>query len=247
MEEILETVGESFVSFVAVDFQKPLRCIGSSVQGFFDNLDGFHGHILSAHKSKEMQLPAMRCSKNGLGHYTIHVQFQKTDMKYFLAGLIRGICKHVLEKDTHVNVENTNVTHEYRFTYNISERARKCSLCKEHHCGACEDRKSNPPRELGMKVMTFCSSFPFHFILDKKLQIVQLGTSLMRIIATHLQSKGSHFGTYFDLIKPTIHMTFSAFLSRINTTFELVSKVGFTSNGETISQVRIYALLNFSL
>jgi guanylate cyclase soluble subunit alpha len=237
MNEVYETLGESFSSIVSFDYEKELRCIGSSIQEFFNNLDGFHSHILSTQVSKDLLLPAMSCSEKEKGKFTIRVYFLKTEMRHFTTGLIRGLAKYVLRKDTRVNMQNINSIHENKIIYDVSEIARKCSLCEELHCDTHENSRSTLPSDLGMKVMTFCSSFPFHFILDKKLQIVQLGASLMRIVSAHIQSKGSHFGTYFELIKPIIHMTFSSFLSRINTTFELVSKVGFTSYRENMSHV----------
>uniref|UniRef100_A0A0L8IHS4 guanylate cyclase n=1 Tax=Octopus bimaculoides TaxID=37653 RepID=A0A0L8IHS4_OCTBM len=78
---------------------------------------------------------------------------------------------------------------------------------------------SSNPADLKIGVRTFCKTFPFHVIFDRDLQITQLGSALMKMIAPEIASKGLFFGTYFELKRPRVRMDYMSFLARVNSTF----------------------------
>jgi guanylate cyclase soluble subunit alpha len=50
---------------------------------------------------------------------------------------------------------------------------------------------SNHPCDLPMGVSTFCKAFPWHLLLDVKLQMVQIGAGFMRLFGQSLAEQGS--------------------------------------------------------
>ncbi|CAE1259698.1 GUCY1A [Acanthosepion pharaonis] len=104
------------------------------------------------------------------------------------------------------------------------------SLLPEHH-----SHVSNQPSDSKISVMTFCKTFPFHVIFDRNLQITQLGSALMKMIAPSISTKGLFFGTYFELVRPRVKMDYMSFLSRVNSTFVL-STTQFSRGSEAINE-----------
>lgn len=69
---------------------------------------------------------------------------------------------------------------------------------------------------------TFCRAFPWHFMIDRHLQLVQLGSGFMRLFGSDLKEMGCRFYTYFDIKKPKIDPDFQTILKRANIPFILV-------------------------
>ena len=105
------------------------------------------------------------------------------------------------------------------------------SLLPEHH-----SHVSTHPSDSKISVMTFCKTFPFHVIFDRHLQITQLGSALMKMIAPNISTKGLFFGTYFELVRPRVKMDYMSFLSRVNSTFVLRT-TQFSRGSDAINEV----------
>nr|4GJ4_A Chain A, Soluble guanylyl cyclase alpha-1 subunit [Manduca sexta]4GJ4_B Chain B, Soluble guanylyl cyclase alpha-1 subunit [Manduca sexta]4GJ4_C Chain C, Soluble guanylyl cyclase alpha-1 subunit [Manduca sexta]4GJ4_D Chain D, Soluble guanylyl cyclase alpha-1 subunit [Manduca sexta] len=75
-------------------------------------------------------------------------------------------------------------------------------------------------------VASFAKAFPWHFITDKRLELVQLGAGFMRLFGTHLATHGSSLGTYFRLLRPRgVPLDFREILKRVNTPFMFALKM----------------------
>lgn len=55
---------------------------------------------------------------------------------------------------------------------------------------------SHRANDLKMGVTSFCKAFPWHLVLDKRLEFVQLGTGFMKLFGKCLQQ----FGNYIELV-----------------------------------------------
>uniref|UniRef100_T1KFI7 guanylate cyclase n=2 Tax=Tetranychus urticae TaxID=32264 RepID=T1KFI7_TETUR len=64
---------------------------------------------------------------------------------------------------------------------------------------------SNETKDLLITMKIFCKAFPFHFICDSNLQIVQLGEGLLRIFGGGNRAYGTHISSYFSFQKPEIN------------------------------------------
>lgn len=51
---------------------------------------------------------------------------------------------------------------------------------------------SDQPADLKIGVASFCKAFPWHFVLDRRLQLVQIGAGFMRVFGRHVADKGSY-------------------------------------------------------
>lgn len=81
---------------------------------------------------------------------------------------------------------------------------------------------STEATDLRMGVASFCKAFPWHFVVDRQLELVQLGVGFMRIFGHHLNRLGREISTYFTFTRPCgITLTFHEILKRANTLFVL--------------------------
>lgn len=81
---------------------------------------------------------------------------------------------------------------------------------------------SNEATDLRMGVASFCKAFPWHFVVDRQLELVQLGVGFMRIFGHHLNRLGREISTYFAFTRPHgVTLTFHEILKRANTPFIL--------------------------
>lgn len=79
-----------------------------------------------------------------------------------------------------------------------------------------------PVMDLQMGVVTFCKSFPWHFVIDRRLELVQIGAGFMRLFGCHLATLGTAAATYFEFHRPrSITLSFNEIVKRANTPFVL--------------------------
>ena len=81
---------------------------------------------------------------------------------------------------------------------------------------------STEATDLRMGVASFCKAFPWHFVVDRQLELVQLGVGFMRIFGHHLNRLGREISTYFAFTRPRgVTLIFHEILKRANTPFVL--------------------------
>lgn len=86
-------------------------------------------------------------------------------------------------------------------------------------------RQSSSACDLQMGVASFCKAFPWHFVMDRRLELVQLGAGFMRLFGCVLNRHGTSVATYFEFHRPRgITVSFSEIVKRANTPFVLVLK-----------------------
>lgn len=73
-----------------------------------------------------------------------------------------------------------------------------------------------------MGVAAFCKAFPWHFVIDRRLELVQLGSGFMRLFGCILTTCGTAAATYFEFHRPrSITLSFNEIVKRANTPFVL--------------------------
>jgi guanylate cyclase soluble subunit alpha len=81
---------------------------------------------------------------------------------------------------------------------------------------------SHEAADLRIGVASFCKAFPWHFVVDRNLEFVQLGVGFMRIFGHQLNKHGNDISTFFIFTRPRgVTLTFHEILKRSNTPFVL--------------------------
>jgi len=84
-------------------------------------------------------------------------------------------------------------------------------------------KASRLPDALPLSVATFCRAFPFHVMFNRRLEVVQAGVAMLRLLRRS-DATSFMFADCFTVVKPEMTFSFSAVLARINTTFVVTTK-----------------------
>jgi len=100
-------------------------------------------------------------------------------------------------------------------------------------------------QNIGMS--TFCRAFPWHFMVDRSMQLVQLGVGFIRLFGADLKKMGRHLDTYFQLKKPhQVEPQFDKILKKANSPFVLAVRhvsIGKQESHKAKLQVSLCTLL----
>lgn len=126
-----------------------------------------------------------------------------------------------------------------RFHIHKSELNIEAGTIYRKYSKAFSDATDNLP----IGIPTFCRAFPWHFvigtcknsfcflnnqriqILDRKLELVQLGSGFMRLFGRLLKTSGTSVSTYFEFNRPrSLTLSFNEIVKRANTPFVLALK-----------------------
>lgn len=92
--------------------------------------------------------------------------------------------------------------------------------------------------DLRMGVASFCKAFPWHFVVDRRLEMVQLGAGFMQLFAHDFQTLGTSVATYFEFRRPRgIALCFSEIVKRANTPFVLAIRWPDSKAEERLAEV----------
>lgn len=146
-----------------------------------------------------------------------------------------------LSPDSSNNDKPSNVV-QFIFVYDIKLHLHKTPASKSSPCPASVPKRkldpspttkklSTSPRDLGITVSLFSRAFPWHFVLDRQLHIVQLGSSLLKLFAPtffhnakhleHMTTEGYKVTEFFEFVRPDLgkEISFETVFQRLNTPF----------------------------
>lgn len=84
---------------------------------------------------------------------------------------------------------------------------------------------SNNAEDLSMNSMTFCKAFPWHFIMNEQLELVQMGRGFSKLYKPYMSEYGTQASTYFDFKRPKgLTMNFKDIVRRTYTPFLIALK-----------------------
>ncbi|XP_047736121.1 head-specific guanylate cyclase-like [Hyalella azteca] len=76
-----------------------------------------------------------------------------------------------------------------------------------------------------MNVSTFCSAFPWHFVCDRKMKFIQIGTALVQIYGVKAEKEGDKVSKYFKVVSPErVPLEYKEISARLNTAYVLSIK-----------------------
>ncbi|KAJ2945214.1 hypothetical protein O0L34_g9284 [Tuta absoluta] len=229
--------------------ERAYKCLGTNLTEFLTTLDSVHDVL---HDQDDVQKDDTSeyeanfvCTTPHEGKIELHLTTESEPVAYLLVGSLRAIASRLY--DTQADIRLTSYTNDpRRFRYEINAVPRR-QKSKEDSCelatgDATSLASSTKTSDLKIGVASFCKAFPWHFVTDKRLELVQLGGGFMRLFGTHLASKGSSLGIFFKLIRPRgVPLDFREILKRVNTPFMFGLKIpGSTAEGLEIKGQMVY-------
>ncbi|KAL3267122.1 hypothetical protein HHI36_011262 [Cryptolaemus montrouzieri] len=202
--------------------EKAFRCLGGNLQEFLTTLDGVHD-VLKYQENFEdhdrHETEAFICT---LRDDILQLDFStdRSAIAYLLVGSLKEIAELLYATETEI-VLKRNEHDDRTFSFEI----RPTNKTPDTDSQITKNKPSTPSTrndDLLVDVATFCKAFPWHFVIDRRLELVQLGSGFMQLFGSVLVSLGKAVATYFEFRRPrSIRLTFTDIVKRANTPFVL--------------------------
>ncbi|XP_043476394.1 head-specific guanylate cyclase isoform X2 [Leptopilina heterotoma] len=220
--DFLDHLGQNVIATACVGLlERAFRCLGNDLMAFLTTLDGVNDVV--QHQSGSDNEAEFVCIATP-GALELHFTTDHPSIAYLLVGSLKGIARQFYNDKTDVYILPDPYNIKF-FRYRITpERYAEhlvidddLDVASPHFC-----QLSNEAKDLRIGVASFCKAFPWHFVVDRQLELVQLGVGFMRIFGHHLNSIGRDISTYFVFTRPKgVTLTFHEILKRANTPFVL--------------------------
>ncbi|GFU35678.1 HNOBA domain-containing protein [Trichonephila clavipes] len=210
-EKLLEKVGHGVAQTCLIWFRKGLRFLGNTVEDMWLSVENVR--VASSEGDTSLRVEAIPDGPLQILHHP--------HKKYFapaMIGIIRETAKTLQLVDVMVNLTSVGDDFLYQVTTVSSSKANN-SETKRYI-----EKLSRSPDDLGLSIPIMCKVFPFHIIIDRDMQIVQLGKKLLRLFKAKLNDGERHFSSFFVIQSPKVAVTFEDISQLSNVSFVLVIK-----------------------
>ncbi|CAH1958858.1 unnamed protein product [Acanthoscelides obtectus] len=221
-----ERIGNELISNLlstAGRLERAFRCLGGDLREFLTTLDGVHDVLKyqenATEEPAEPSEAAFICTDCDDEVIQLDFMTDRPAIAALLVGSLKAIARILYSTQAEISVTQSNQDKKH-FRFLIKGTTLTGTLCKQNS----SEEKCIKSR-LQMGVVTFCKAFPWHFVLDRKLELVQLGSGFMRLFGRYLMKCGTSVATYFEFRRPSsITLAFKHIVERTNTPFVLVVK-----------------------
>ncbi|OWF48957.1 guanylate cyclase soluble subunit beta-1-like [Mizuhopecten yessoensis] len=213
---ILEMFGKMFFEFCQESgYDKILQVLGGTTKDFLQNLDALHDHLATIYPG--MRAPSFRCTERESDGATIlHYYSDRPGLEHIVKGIVRTVAKQLHQAEVQVDIlkeKSEDCDHvQFVITDDASQDLVTKAELNEFEHSLSHEKKISPA--------TFSRAFPFHILFDRKMEIQQVGSSLLRVIP-NTTKKGVKIDDLFEMVRPHMDFEFDHILSHINTVFVL--------------------------
>ncbi|XP_058789123.1 head-specific guanylate cyclase [Phymastichus coffea] len=243
-DDFMDKLGQELIATASEGLlERAFRCLGNDLTAFLTTLDGVNDVV--QHESGTETEAEFVCIATR-GALELHFTTEHASIAYLLVGSLKGIARqfyndradvYILPDPYNTKFFRYRITPEH-FSSGVSTTARRPSAEEEDDNSNSKSSAETPedigvpaeprPRlshdaaDLRMGVASFCKAFPWHLVVDRQLEFVQLGVGFMRIFGQHLNKHGRDISTYFVFTRPRgVTLSFHEILKRSNTPFVL--------------------------
>ncbi|XP_076274488.1 guanylate cyclase 1 soluble subunit alpha 2 isoform X2 [Rhynchophorus ferrugineus] len=225
--EFFDKLGQELVTICCSEgMDRAFKCLGSNFKEFLTTLDGVHDVLKYQEDINDGEHPeteaAFVCNASDDTDLYLEFTTEKSAVGHLLVGSLKSIAR-ILYTDRIEVVTSRCWEAKGQFKYHIRR------MDSDSRNGT--DRVTSPLGDsptsdsLPMSISTFCRAFPWHFVIDRRLELVQLGSGFMNLFGCHLKSHGTSVATYFEFHRPrSLTLSFNEIIMRANTPFVLALK-----------------------
>ncbi|XP_020284314.1 head-specific guanylate cyclase [Pseudomyrmex gracilis] len=217
-------LGQELITTTCVGLlERAFRCLGNDLTAFLTTLDGVNDVV--QHQSGSDTEAEFVCIATPEA-LELHFTTDHPSIAYLLVGSLKGIARKFYndKADVYILPDPYNTKFfRYRITPERYSEQLNAEVNDDFDTSSSAFRPlSTEATDLRMGVASFCKAFPWHFVVDRQLELVQLGVGFMRIFGHHLNRLGREISTYFVFTRPHgVTLTFHEILKRANTPFIL--------------------------
>ncbi|XP_050440363.1 head-specific guanylate cyclase [Adelges cooleyi] len=218
--KVIEAVGATLIRECTDDrLIRALKSLGGNLYHFLTTLDGVQD-VLQLDDAQESSSHFTCRPGDEPGVLDLNLRTSRSDGKcvaHLLAGTLSGVATRFYGSRPDVKL-GTHPSDPSLYRYTIRTTAATDADVE----GESIRTLSHQAGDLKMGVTSFCKAFPWHLVLDVRLEFVQLGSGFMKLFGKCLQQFGRSVHTYFKIKRPkNVRLTFEGIVNRANSPFVL--------------------------
>lgn len=189
--------------------ERAFRCLGGTFQEFLNSLDGVYD-VLKL-QEEDMTETGFICAEEGELIFTS----DRPAVAYLLLGILQNLSKKLYNIEPTIKMEliQGEVPH-YRYLFKPEDLA-------EEPAPPAEKIISTDAKDFKMTNATFCKAFPWHFIMNENLDLVQLGSGFSKLFKG-MPNDNLAVNNFFKFKRPqNLPLKFREIVRRTNTPFLL--------------------------
>lgn len=176
--EILVILGEELIATCCTGIiERAFRCLGTDLQEFLGSLDGVYD-VLKLQDEAE-SATGFVCAGEGELIFTA----EKPVVAWLLLGSLKALTRMLYNVNVNIKIEPVEgESRRYRYFFSLAPSTEATSVVEEILKENVEEnqqrlhpKSSSNAADLCMSSQTFCKAFPWHFIMNENLELVQLG------------------------------------------------------------------------
>lgn len=216
--EILVLLGEELIKTCCTGIiARAFKSLGSDLQDFLGALDGVHD-VLKLQDDGETETDFICADDGELIFIT-----ERPVIAWLMLGSLKALTRILYNINASIVIEPFDGDPKcYRYMFNLPDDG---SIIKKKIEPLSTIEIAKISTDLKMSASTFCKAFPWHFIMNENLDIIQLGSGFSKLFRYSLQTHGRHVTTYFHFKRPTgLSIRFRELSRRSNTPFMLAMR-----------------------
>ncbi|XP_040188083.1 guanylate cyclase soluble subunit alpha-1 [Rana temporaria] len=219
VEDVKKSIGEELFKICYEEDQHVLEVVGGSLKDF---LNSFNTHLKQSGQSRTqedgggLQEGSILCLEKDPDYLNVYYFFPNNITALILPGIIKASAYTLYETGVEVqpiprcdNDSNDFIKEPY-LLYSVEVKNTKPSLspCK-------------PQSYVVISAAIFCKTFPFHFMFDTDMNMLQIGDGVKKLLNRKDIPGKTNFEENFEIISPKISRTFSAIMTMLNMQFTI--------------------------
>lgn len=217
------------------------------MQEFLSSLDGVYD-VLKLQEEDETDIGFV-CAGEGELIFTS----ERPVIAWLLLGSLKALTKILYDVDVSIKIEPVEgdaKRYRYLFKSPLAEPSSSDDEAVVDDDGDDDDEAGTSGAammpDLKMTPATFCKAFPWHFIMNENLELVQMGKGFSKLYKNSLATNGRLASTYFLFKRPMgLSLRFREIVRRTNTPFLIAlkpppGKEDFTSHGLEIKGQMVF-------
>ncbi|KAH8363027.1 hypothetical protein KR084_004584 [Drosophila pseudotakahashii] len=220
--EILVLLGEELITCCCTGIiERAFRCLGTDLQEFLGSLDGVYD-VLKL-QEEDVTDTGFVCAGEGELIFTS----ERPVIAWLLLGSLKALTRMLYKVDVNIKIEPVEGdARRYRYLFSLVKDNSQTmlmgrpTLVSKTIPETVQRSNSSNASDLQMNSSSFCKMFPWHFIMNEQLELVQLGRGFSKLYKPYMADFGCQATTYFDFKRPKgLTMKFRDIVRRTYTPF----------------------------
>ncbi|GAA48937.1 guanylate cyclase soluble subunit beta [Clonorchis sinensis] len=204
-EEIKYATGKSFVRFMCnKGYGGILRVLGRQLKDFLNGLDNLHEFLRCSYP--EMKPPSFFCVNESPSGITLEYRSHRANYVSFFMGYMEAVSLTFFKTEMKITV-----------IVPADEKLQTATILRLHFDNTSYVR---PAEKKPLPARVFFEAFPFNFVFDRGMKLVNVGRSMANALPNILGKKVSDV---FIVKRPLIQLNWNAIMLHTNNIFELTS------------------------